>query len=203
MKVIKFTDEELEFLINHYELELFEAETYVEEIKGILKKLGSISEGVVEKPEKVAKKRGRPKLEKPALKAEPLPVLVEMKATKAGADTPNRAKPGRKPAEKGTVTKALKPAKQKAVKKPLSVEPKQKEEKVTQPVLAKEKATPKTKGTKKRVKTPAKKSATPEKKAATPAKKPATPAKKAATPTKKAAAPVVEPVATPAATPTT
>lgn len=34
MKAIKFTESELEFLINHYELELLEAEAYMGEIRG-------------------------------------------------------------------------------------------------------------------------------------------------------------------------
>ncbi len=91
MKAIKFTDSELEFLIHHYELELIEAEAYMGEIRGILKKLGVISkEAAVEQPVKVAKKRGRPRLEKPVVKAEPLPVLVEKKERAKGKRAPNK-----------------------------------------------------------------------------------------------------------------
>ena len=39
MRSIKFTEEELEFLVGQYKLELVEAEKYTEEIKNIL--LGS------------------------------------------------------------------------------------------------------------------------------------------------------------------
>lgn len=101
MKAIKFTDSELEFLIHHYELELIEAEAYMGEIRGILKKLGVISkETVVEQPVKVAKKRGRPRLEKPVVKDEPLPVLVEKKERAKRKSAPAKAKPGPKPAPK-------------------------------------------------------------------------------------------------------
>lgn len=66
MKAIKFSESELEFLQNHYELELSDAENYVVEIKNILKKLGvSDTEITKEKPAKsTGKKRGRPKKEK-------------------------------------------------------------------------------------------------------------------------------------------
>jgi len=80
MKSIRFSESELEFLKNHYELELVEAENYISEIKNILSKLGVLAkEPIQEKPNsKVRKKRGRPrKSEKkpavtaPALKKEP------------------------------------------------------------------------------------------------------------------------------------
>ena len=66
MKTIKFNESELEFLQNHYELELLDAENYVGEIKNILKKLGVIEKEITkEKPVKTSgKKRGRPKKEK-------------------------------------------------------------------------------------------------------------------------------------------
>ena len=66
MKTIKFSESELEFLQNHYELELLDAENYVAEIKNILKKLGVIEKEIVkEKPEKkTGKKLGRPKKKK-------------------------------------------------------------------------------------------------------------------------------------------
>jgi len=59
MKSIKFSESELEFLKNHYELELIEAESYISEIKNILKKLGA--EIKAAEPEKPRKKRGRPR----------------------------------------------------------------------------------------------------------------------------------------------
>ncbi len=66
MKTIKFSDSELEFLQNHYELELADAENYVGEIKNILTKLGVIEKEITkDKPLKSkGKKLGRPKKEK-------------------------------------------------------------------------------------------------------------------------------------------
>ncbi|MEI7500486.1 MAG: hypothetical protein WCK84_08540 [Bacteroidota bacterium] len=63
MRSIKFSESELEFLQNHYELELLDAENYVGEIKNILKKLGNIEKEITkEKPaKKSGKKPGRPK----------------------------------------------------------------------------------------------------------------------------------------------
>jgi hypothetical protein len=57
MKAIKFSETELEFLTNHYELELTEAENYISEIKNILKKLGVAGkEAIKEKPAKKSAK---------------------------------------------------------------------------------------------------------------------------------------------------
>jgi len=81
MKSIRFSEDELEFLRNHYEFELAEAENYVKDIQTILIKLGAINKTtVVEKPLKPkGKKRGRPKKAKPAeVKAE-LPKAEEKK----------------------------------------------------------------------------------------------------------------------------
>lgn len=62
MKSIRFSESELEFLKNHYELELVEAENYITEIKNILAKLGVLAkEAIAEKPAKSGKRRGRPK----------------------------------------------------------------------------------------------------------------------------------------------
>jgi hypothetical protein len=111
MKAIKFTESELEFLINHYELELLEAEAYMGEIRGILKKLGVISKEVaVEPPVKVAKKRGRPKLEKPVVKAELPPEKVEKKETskKKGASK-KKTTPKKKTAPKKRATPGKNP----------------------------------------------------------------------------------------------
>jgi len=65
MKTIKFTDKEIDFLRNQYEMELEEAEKYIESIRNILDKLGSpVSKKVIEPIEKSPKKRGRkPRLE--------------------------------------------------------------------------------------------------------------------------------------------
>jgi peptidoglycan hydrolase CwlO-like protein len=58
MKSIRFSETELEFLKAHYELELEEAKKYIEDVKGILKKLGAeLEQDVDEKPKK---RRGRP-----------------------------------------------------------------------------------------------------------------------------------------------
>jgi len=63
MKSIRFTESELEFLKNHYELELIEAENYISEIKNVLTKLGAlVKEATPEMPvNKTRKKRGRPR----------------------------------------------------------------------------------------------------------------------------------------------
>jgi len=69
MKTIKFTDKEIDFLRDQYEMELEEAENYIESIKNILDKLGSPEPKKVIKPiEKSTKKRGRkPKVVKEAV----------------------------------------------------------------------------------------------------------------------------------------
>ncbi len=101
MKAIKFTEAELDFLQNHYELELLDAENYVGEIKNILKKLGVIEREIAkEKPvKKPVKKAGRPKKEK-----------------KATAETV--APPVVKPVKKTAVKKGAKKTTAKAVKQP-------------------------------------------------------------------------------------
>jgi hypothetical protein len=109
MKTIKFNESELEFLKNHYELELMDAENYVGEIKNILKKLGvSERDAPKDKPVKSsAKKRGRPKNEKK-------PVAEVASA------------PALKPVKKEPVKKAVKKVTKKAAKKvpPKTVKPK-------------------------------------------------------------------------------
>lgn len=101
MKTIKFSDSELEFLRNHYELELTDAETYVAGIKNILIKLGA--QGKPSEEEPVVKKRpGRPprseqKMEQPV----PAPVPAERKKPgpkpKSGSKkTAKKGKPGPK-----------------------------------------------------------------------------------------------------------
>ena len=128
MKSIKFSESELDFLKNHYELELSDAENYISEIKNILKKLGVIEKEIAkEKPIKNSgKKRGRPKKEKtaPVKNASPAP-----------------AKPGKKSAAKKTKKKAVKPAEKakpaavKAEKAPVvKPAPKKKAKKAVKPV---------------------------------------------------------------------
>ncbi|MCK9421346.1 MAG: hypothetical protein M0Q38_01985 [Bacteroidales bacterium] len=71
MKSVKFNDSELEFLINHYELELIDAENYIAELKNILKKLGATEKKTTEIASTAAEikvkkgKPGRPRKIKP------------------------------------------------------------------------------------------------------------------------------------------
>jgi hypothetical protein len=92
MKTIKLTETDLHFIRNHYEAELADAETYIKQVKEILKKLGKnpIIEDVIvkevkkrgPKPKtvvaaepKAAKKRGRPpKVNLPVTADKSLPV---------------------------------------------------------------------------------------------------------------------------------
>lgn len=66
MKSIEFTDQELDFLRDQYQMELEEAENYVKSIKSVLVKLGNPKPKEVSGPiEKILKKRGRkPKIVK-------------------------------------------------------------------------------------------------------------------------------------------
>lgn len=102
MKSIRFSEDELEFLRNHYEFELAEAENYVEDIKNLLKKLGFLKkEEKVEKPLKAkGKKRGRPKAVKPA---EPSPEVAKQEVKKAVA---TRKKPATKKKKVSTKKKS-------------------------------------------------------------------------------------------------
>lgn len=139
MKTIKFSETEIEFLKNHYELELLDAEKYISEIRNILKKLGVIEKEMTrEAPARTAaKKRGRPKKEKkaPAVKAEKkapavkvekkapvakpekkaAPVAAEKKPVPVKNEKAPVAKPVVKKAKK-TVKKAVKKAAKKPVK---------------------------------------------------------------------------------------
>ena len=64
MKSIKFTEQELEFLRKQYQLELVEAEKYVQEVKNLLVKLGVKPATTESVPEKKSR-RGRKKTESP------------------------------------------------------------------------------------------------------------------------------------------
>jgi len=98
MPSIKFTDNELEFLRNHYEQELADAEMYIADIRKIISKLGKAeAENQQEAPKK---KRGRP--------AKALTVVKEVQPT----ETTEKKKRGRKPGSKNA-----KAAKKKAAKK--------------------------------------------------------------------------------------
>lgn len=87
-KSIKFSELEIEMLIQNYQMELGEALNYVEQIKAILEKLGSQSEDKTEKPKekKTGAKRGRkPKVAVLPVAEEPVaaePVKREKKAPK-------------------------------------------------------------------------------------------------------------------------
>ena len=100
MKSIKFSESELEFLQNHYELELLDAENYVGEIKNILKKLGTIEKEKEVTGEKTSrntgKKRGRPKKTQ----------KVEAAATNSAQE--KTAKTTKASVKKGIETKAAK-----------------------------------------------------------------------------------------------
>jgi hypothetical protein len=137
MKTIKFSETEIEFLRNHYELELLDAEKYISEIKNILKKLGVIEKEMIQENalKTVSKKRGRPKKEKkaPAVKAEKkapvakpekkaLPAKAEKKALPAKVE--KKAVPVKNekaPAAKATVKQTVKPAKKVVKKAPKKV----------------------------------------------------------------------------------
>jgi hypothetical protein len=117
MKAIKFSESELEFLQDHYELELLDAENYVGEIKNILKKLGAIEEVIVpEKPvKKAGKKPGRPKTEKKAVAEKP--VVVKAVAAKVTEKAPKAAKKVAKvKTVKAPVAKPVKKSPKKVVK---------------------------------------------------------------------------------------
>lgn len=107
MKSIRFSEDELEFLRNHYEFELAEAENYVEDIKSILKKLGSLKKEVIaEKPAKVkGKKRGRPKALKPA---EVAPVVIKQEVKRADTAKKKPATKKKKVATKKKSTAQIK-----------------------------------------------------------------------------------------------
>jgi len=88
MKSIKFNESELEFLKNHYELELVEAENYIAEIRNILKKLGVIiKDEAAEKHVKTGKKRGRPKKEAVVAAAPVTPVAKPAEKKKKSRKT--------------------------------------------------------------------------------------------------------------------
>jgi hypothetical protein len=76
MKTIKFSEQELGFIRQQYQVELEEAEEYVENLKNILKKIGvpdafTVAEQVVKEP---ARRGRKPKVRKelPAPEAEPV-----------------------------------------------------------------------------------------------------------------------------------
>ncbi|MEI7661163.1 MAG: hypothetical protein WCK34_03145 [Bacteroidota bacterium] len=111
MKSIKFSASELEFLQNHYELELTEAENYISEIKNILKKLGvAETESVKEKPAKSqGKKRGRPRKEEVAgVQPEITPVVKE--SPKKSAKKAEKKAPKKMAAKTAKAAKAAIPS---------------------------------------------------------------------------------------------
>ena len=107
MKSINFSDQELEFLRAHYEMELEEAEEYVQNIKSMIGKLGGSKQtkapvAADQKP----KKRGRK------------PKVVKDKVVKEPAET-KVVKPKRKPRSDkgGTRVKPIKPTEPAALPK--------------------------------------------------------------------------------------
>jgi hypothetical protein len=111
MKTIKFTNQELESMVEIYTAEMEEAKLYISKIQDILKKLGAKPAAEVAIEQEPKKKRGR----KPSVKP------IEIK---------ERKKPGRKPKaaaepEVKTVAEPIKPVKKekvvkvKAEKKPI------------------------------------------------------------------------------------
>jgi hypothetical protein len=78
MKSIKFSEKELDFIRQQYQVELDEAETYVENLKNILNKIGSTPKGIeiIEITEK--KHRGR----KPKGQIEPTVKVVRKRGPK-------------------------------------------------------------------------------------------------------------------------
>jgi adenylate kinase len=119
MPSIKFTEIELEFLRNHYEQELIDAEMYVAEIRRILSKMGkSKAETILGKPEK--KRRGRPSKKNVAAAEATAPAPAPKKEKKASKPRKKKAKSAKGKAEpKPVVKKAVKKTapKKKAPKK--------------------------------------------------------------------------------------
>ncbi|MCX6265988.1 MAG: hypothetical protein NTW16_01325 [Bacteroidetes bacterium] len=95
MKSIKFTDLELESMIDMYTAEMEEAQMYIKHIQELLKKLGAkpAKAEPVEKEKAQGKKRGR----KPAVKEAKAPVEPKIKAV---AKVKAEKKPVVKPAPK-------------------------------------------------------------------------------------------------------
>lgn len=128
MKSIKFSENELEFLKNHYELELADAENYVSEIKNILTKLNKLEKpGIVEKTgKKTGKKRGRPRKES---KTEEISAPVKEAAIKTVKEKPVKEKAvkskvkeaPKKVVSKKKTAKKRKPVPKKVVKKQIPV----------------------------------------------------------------------------------
>ena len=136
MKSINFSDQELEFLRAHYEMELEEAEEYVQNIKSMIGKLGGskqtkapvaadqkpkkrgrkpkvVKDKVVKEPAetKVIKKKRKPRSDKGGTRVKPV------KATEAAPPMKEAVLPTSKPkVEKKS--KAIKTAKKKAAPKP-------------------------------------------------------------------------------------
>ena len=112
-KSIKFSELEIEMLIQNYQMELGEALNYVEQIKAILEKLGSQAEDKTEKPKekKTGAKRGR----KPKVAA--LPVAEEA----VTAEPVKREKKAPK-VKKEKIVKAPKVRKEKKQDVPASIE---------------------------------------------------------------------------------
>lgn len=124
MKSIKFTEQELEFLRTQYQLEMVEAEKYVQEVKNLLVKLGVKPTKTESVPERKSR-RGRKKVEPP-------------KET-----SKLKSKRGRKPKVEALPDKTDKPEKvSKAEKKPRVTKKKSKLVRKPEPVPVPEKNEP-------------------------------------------------------------
>lgn len=101
MKAIKFSDTELDFIRQQYQVELEEAETYVENLKNILNKIGSPPKGIetIEITEK--KRRGR----KPKIQIEPTVKVVKKRGPKPKVKIEPPVKEVKKRGRKPTIKK--------------------------------------------------------------------------------------------------
>lgn len=78
MKAIKFSDTELDFIRQQYQVELEEAETYVENLKNILNKIGNTAKGIETFEITEKKRRGR----KPKIQIKPTVKVVKKRGPK-------------------------------------------------------------------------------------------------------------------------
>ena len=100
MKSIKFSDQELEFLRNQYQLELVEAEKYVTEIRNLLSKFGDKpvkTEPVQEKKSQRGRKKAEPPKEAPVKKGKRGRKPKVQSLPETTEKTEKKSKPPRKP----------------------------------------------------------------------------------------------------------
>ena len=100
MKTIRFSEKELEFIRQQYQVELKEAEEYVQNIKNIVEKIGvSETVAVLEPIKKEPKRRGR----KPTVveKAEPVKKKKRAKRRRSRSDKGKKRKQEQLPVIQG------------------------------------------------------------------------------------------------------